>query len=52
MRATLVFRNGHLFDGHTRLPGHGLAVQGDRVLAVAPDADLDAYVVPGPYGQL
>ena len=47
MRATLVFRNGHLFDGRTPLPGHGLAVDGDRVLAVAPDADLDAYVVPG-----
>jgi len=47
MRASLVFRNGHLFDGRTPLPGHGLAVAGDRVLAVAPDADLDAYVGAG-----
>jgi predicted amidohydrolase YtcJ len=47
VRASLVFRNGHLFDGHTPLPGHGLAVSDDRVLAVAPDADLEAYVVPG-----
>ena len=47
MRASLVFRNGHLFDGRTPLRGHGLAVAGDRVLAVAPDPDLDAYVGPG-----
>ena len=42
--ATLVFANGHVFDGRSYLPGHGLAVAGDRVLAVAPADEIDAYV--------
>jgi len=37
---TLLFRNGNVFDGHRHLPGHGVAVAGDRVLAVLPDAEL------------
>jgi hypothetical protein len=45
--ASLVFRNGHVFDGRTHLAGHGLAVAGGRVLAVVPDDDLDAYAAPG-----
>ena len=45
--ATLVFRNGHVFDGRTHLPGHGLAVADGRVVAVVPDDDLDAYAAPG-----
>ena len=34
--ASLVFRNGHVFDGRTHLPGHGLAVADGRVVAVVP----------------
>ena len=45
--ATLLFRNGHVFDGRTPLPGHGLAVADGRVVAVVPDDDLDAYAAPG-----
>ena len=44
---TLVLRNGHVFDGRTHLPGHGLAVADGRVVAVVPDGDLDAYAAPG-----
>jgi predicted amidohydrolase YtcJ len=40
---TLVFRNGHVFDGHRHRPGYGVAVAGDRVVAVVPEADLDMY---------
>ena len=47
MRASRVFRNGHVFDGRRPLPGHGLALADDRVLAVAPEADLDDLVGPG-----
>ena len=39
-RATLLFRNGHVFDGQVHPPGHGLAVAADRVLGVVPDTDL------------
>ncbi|MEO5708328.1 MAG: amidohydrolase [Nocardioidaceae bacterium] len=45
--ASLVFHNGHVFDGRTYLPGHGLAVADGRVVAVVPDDDLDAYAAPG-----
>jgi predicted amidohydrolase YtcJ len=44
---TLVFRNGHVFDGHRHRPGHGAAVAAGRVVAVVPEADLDMYLVPG-----
>jgi predicted amidohydrolase YtcJ len=43
---SLVFRNGHVFDGHRHRPGHGAAVAGDRLVAVVPEADLDMYVGP------
>jgi predicted amidohydrolase YtcJ len=46
-RATLVLRNGHVFDGHRHRPGHGLALAGDRVLAVLPEADLALLERPG-----
>ena len=45
--ASLLFRNGHVFDGRTHLPGHGLAVADGRVVAVVPEQDLDAYAAPG-----
>src|SRR6188472_3723677 len=45
--ASLLFRNGHVFDGRTHLPGHGLAVADGRVVAVVPERDLDAYAAPG-----
>jgi predicted amidohydrolase YtcJ len=48
--ASLVFRNGHVFDGRTHLPGHGVAVADGRVLAVVPNddlADLAGYAAPG-----
>ncbi|NUS49669.1 MAG: amidohydrolase [Nocardioidaceae bacterium] len=44
-RPDLLFRNGHVFDGHRHLPAHALAVADGRVLAVLPEreaADLDA----------
>ena len=47
MRATRVFCGGHVFDGRVHLPGHGLLLAGDRVLAVVPEADVAAYVGPG-----
>jgi len=46
-RATLLFRNGHVFDGQVHRPGHGLAVAGDRVLGVRPDTDLADLERPG-----
>jgi predicted amidohydrolase YtcJ len=46
-RATLLFRNGHVFDGHVHRPGHGLAVAGDRVLGVLPEEDLADLQGPG-----
>jgi predicted amidohydrolase YtcJ len=46
-RATLLFRNGHVFDGHVHRPRHGLAVAGDRVLGVLPEADLADLERPG-----
>jgi len=46
-RATLLFRNGHVFDGHVHRPGHGLAVAGDRVLGVLAEADLADLDGPG-----
>src|SRR4051812_29355290 len=39
--ATLIFRNGHVFDGHRHRPRHGLVVSGGRVVAVLPEAELD-----------
>jgi len=45
--STLLFRNGHVFDGRHRLPGHGLVVSAGRVTAVVPDAELTAYAGPG-----
>lgn len=47
MSASHVFRNGHLFDGRTHLPGHGLVVGDGRVVAVLPERDLEEHVVPG-----
>ena len=35
-----VFRNGSAFDGRSYLPGRGVVVSGDRVLAVLADDDL------------
>lgn len=43
---SLVFRNGHVFDGHRHRPGHGVAVTGGRVAAVVPEAALDGFVGP------
>ena len=43
MPPTLLFRNGHVFDGRRRRPDHGLVVSAGRVTAVLPDPDLDAY---------
>src|SRR3954453_12163720 len=40
-RPSLLFRNGHVFDGHVHRPGHGVAVADGRVLAVLPDEQLD-----------
>lgn len=37
---TLVLRNGHAFDGERHRPGHGVVVEGDRIVALAPDEDL------------
>src|SRR4051812_40136873 len=45
--ASLVFRNGHVFDGRTHLPGHGVAVADGRVLAVVPENGLAMYTAPG-----
>jgi predicted amidohydrolase YtcJ len=42
-----VFRGGGVFDGHRHLPGHGLVVDGDRVRAVLPEADLTDAAGPG-----
>ncbi len=44
--ASLILRNGHAFDGHRHRPGHGVAVRDGRVLACAPDADLDDLTGP------
>ena len=46
-RATLLFRNGNVFDGYVHRPGHGLAVAGDRVLGVLPETDLADLEGPG-----
>jgi len=35
-----VFRNGSVFDGRAHLPGRGVVVSGDRVVAVLADDDL------------
>jgi len=35
----MLFRNGHLFDGHRHLPGHALAVTSARVVAVMTEED-------------
>jgi predicted amidohydrolase YtcJ len=43
----LVFRNGHVFDGHRHLPRHGAVVRAGRVVAVVPEPDLDMYVDGG-----
>src|SRR3954452_15053869 len=45
--APLLFRNGHVFDGHAHLPGHGLAVADGRVLAVVPDDQLADWLTDG-----
>ncbi len=36
----LVLRNGHAFDGERHRPGHGVVVDADRIVAVAPDDAL------------
>jgi predicted amidohydrolase YtcJ len=36
----LVLRNGSAFDGHRHRPGHGIVVDGDRIVMVAPDSEL------------
>lgn len=43
----LVFRNGHVFDGHRHLPRHGAVIREGRVRAVVPEPDLDMYVGGG-----
>jgi predicted amidohydrolase YtcJ len=35
----LLFRHGHLFDGHRHRPGHALAVHEGRVAAVVPEEE-------------
>jgi predicted amidohydrolase YtcJ len=45
--ASIVLRNGHLFDGRAHRPGHGLVVAGDRVVAVLPEGELADHVTPG-----
>ncbi len=45
--ADLLFSNGHVFDGRTHLPGHGLAVADGRVVALVPQEDLASYAAPG-----
>jgi predicted amidohydrolase YtcJ len=37
---TLVFHNGHVFDGRSHRPGHGVVVRAGRVVAVLPQPDL------------
>lgn len=44
---SILFRNGHVFDGRRRLPGYGVVVSAGRVTAVLPDRELHAYVGPG-----
>jgi predicted amidohydrolase YtcJ len=46
-RASLLFRNGHVFDGHAHRPGHGVAVGDGRVLAVLPDHRLGDWETAG-----
>jgi predicted amidohydrolase YtcJ len=47
-RATPVFVNGHVFDGRSHLPGHGVLVRAGRVVAVLPQPDLrDLRDLPG-----
>jgi len=41
--ASHVFRNGHVFDGRTHRPGHGLVVTDGRVVAVVPEADIGSH---------
>ena len=43
----LLFRGGHVFDGHRHRRGHGAVVVDGRVVAVVPDADLDDHLAPG-----
>src|SRR4051794_23073178 len=48
MRSTpLLFRGGHVFDGHRHLRGHGAVVLDGRVVAVVPESDLDDHLGPG-----
>ncbi|MEP7089253.1 MAG: amidohydrolase [Nocardioidaceae bacterium] len=42
-----VFVNGHVFDGRSHLPRHGLVVADGRVVAVVPEPDLPSYVARG-----
>jgi len=42
-----VFRNGHVFDGRTHRPGHGLVVSDGRVVAVVPEAEIGSHVGRG-----
>src|SRR4051812_12937391 len=45
--ARQVFVNGHVFDGHRYLAGHGVLVSGAEVLAVEPEQELRAGAVRG-----
>jgi predicted amidohydrolase YtcJ len=38
--AAVFFVNGHVFDGRSHLPGHGVLVRDGRIAAVGPEADL------------
>jgi predicted amidohydrolase YtcJ len=42
-----VFTNGHVFDGRTHLPDHGLLVADGRVLAVVAEPDVRSYAGAG-----
>ena len=43
----IVFRNGHVFDGHRRRAGQTVAVRQGRVLAAGSDAAVTAHLRPG-----
>ncbi len=43
----IVFRNGHVFDGHRRRDQHCVAVRGSRILATGSEAEVLERVGPG-----
>jgi predicted amidohydrolase YtcJ len=43
---TLVFANGHVFDGHRHLVHRGVVIGQDRVLGVLPDTELRSWTGP------